>query len=34
MLAKGADAKFNTKMLLSYKTQFDKKIYNIKANRY
>lgn len=34
MIAKGVDPKFNTKMLLSYKTEFDKKIYDIKANRY
>lgn len=32
-IAKGVDAKFNTKMLLNYKAEFDKRIYDIKANR-
>lgn len=34
MIAKGSDPKYNTKMLLNFKTEFDKKIYDIKANRY
>lgn len=33
-LAKGIDSRYNTKMLASFKAEFDKRIYDIKANRY
>lgn len=32
-LSKGVDHKFNTKMLAGFKAEFDKRIFDIKANR-
>ena len=32
-ISKGVDARFNTKMLSTFKAEFDKRIYDIKANR-